>query len=537
MNKLRKSILWTILALFLPMTQAWAGNGGSFTGWAKLTANASPSGAGTVYVSDSQINSTVGLSSEKTASKENTTTSGSAPTSANVTFFVKAVPANENYGFTGWNKGSNVQSIGNAASAETTVVVTSGQSNEATPLEASVTATFAEYRQYNAQLQVEAVGGGTVAVTSGTTPGEYKAADSLALTSSKTVKEAENLSFKVFTRPESEDWVFTGWKLGTAADSKLVSSSPEYTYSVSSSKSGDAAERVTLYAIYAKTTRYYARVRAAADEGGEVAVSATKSPSGVTYGTSAALASNEVVADVGKAFPFFVFAQPEDSWWNFSGWFEDDWLVSKDPVYGFDLVSDSSDEQKPAERVLKAKFERAPVVTVTCKVNEQCGYTVSAKGDASDLLINKHALTSDENLELPRMMSLTLSVPTPAEGYRFAGWWIEQADGSHKRLSTEASYTADFAENAVVGVDFDELDNYFRVGTDKYKTLDSAIAALPSGKGEILLQNDLPMNGNLEIPASVTLTVPSGRTLTVAADATLTVNGSLYVDEIGRAHV
>lgn len=530
MNKVRKSVLWMILALVLPMTQAWAGNGGSFTGWAKLTANASPSGAGTVYVSDSTITSTDGLSSAKTASKLNKTTSGSAPTSANVTFYVKVVPANENYGFTGWNTGSNVKSIGSKTSAETTVVVTSNSSSETKPVEASVTATFAEFRQYNAQLRVEVVGGGTVAVTSGAAPGEYKTVDSLTLTSSKTVKDAENLSFKVFTRPESEEWEFKGWKLGTAADSELVSSSQEATYAVSSSKSGDEVESVTLYAIYAKMSQYYARVRAATDEGGEVAVGTSSSSSGLTYGTSAALESNAAVADVGKTFPFYVFARPEDGWWNFIGWFEDDWLVSTDSAYGFNVVSNSSDEQKPAERALKAKFERAPVVTVTCKANEQCDYTVSAQGDASDLSIDAHALTADEAIELPRMMSLTLSAPTPAVGYRFVGWWVEQEDGSHKLLATQAEYTADFTESAVIGVELDESDNYFRVVTDKYKTFDSAIAALPSGKGEILLQNDLVVNENLEIPTAVTLTVPFGRVLTVSEDATLTVNGSLYVD-------
>lgn len=178
MNKLRKSILLTILALFLPMTQAWAGNGGSFTGWAKLTANASPSGAGTVYVSDSAIKSTDGLSSAKTASATSETSApAAAPTSANVTFYVKAVPANDNYGFTGWSTGSNVQSIGNAASAETTVVVTSGQSNVATPLEASVTATFAKL----CALSFLATENGTYSVTDG--------ASTIAVTS-----EAKSLS-------------------------------------------------------------------------------------------------------------------------------------------------------------------------------------------------------------------------------------------------------------------------------------------------------------------------------------------------------
>ena len=50
MNKLRKSILLTILALFLPMTQAWAG-GSTTTYYAalKVQVSSKSSGMGTVY--------------------------------------------------------------------------------------------------------------------------------------------------------------------------------------------------------------------------------------------------------------------------------------------------------------------------------------------------------------------------------------------------------------------------------------------------------------------------------------------------------
>lgn len=136
MNKLRKSILWTILALFLPMTQAWAG-GGSTTYYAALTAQVSSksSGMGTVYAGTSNTAGSATYSEISSAS-QNSTTQGASKT------FYAFAKANEGYEFKGWSASENGMELGTNNPLSQTVKCSSD--NSSNPTTTTLYATFAK---------------------------------------------------------------------------------------------------------------------------------------------------------------------------------------------------------------------------------------------------------------------------------------------------------------------------------------------------------------------------------------------------------
>lgn len=138
MNKVRKSVLWMILALVLPMTQAWAGGGGSSkTYYAALKAQVSSnsSGMGTVYAGTSTEAGSYDDSSS-TSSNQSSKTKDEAKT------FYAFAKANEGYEFKGWSASDNGSELGTKSPLSQTVECTSTDSNS--PTITTLYATFAK---------------------------------------------------------------------------------------------------------------------------------------------------------------------------------------------------------------------------------------------------------------------------------------------------------------------------------------------------------------------------------------------------------
>lgn len=139
MNKLRKSILLTILALFLPMAQAWAG-GSTTTYYAALKAQVSSqsSGMGTVYAGTTKTAGTYDTASTSSADSENK--------GEEKTF----------YAFKGWSTLDNGTDLGTASPISQTVKCSSEYSDN--PTTTTLYATFAQIVEYSVKF-LPAVGG------------------------------------------------------------------------------------------------------------------------------------------------------------------------------------------------------------------------------------------------------------------------------------------------------------------------------------------------------------------------------------------
>ncbi len=145
MNKLRKSILWTILALFLPMAQAWAAT----TYYAALKAQVSSqsSGMGTVYAGTTQTAGSYDTASTSSADSEN---EGEEKT------FYAFAKANDGYAFKGWSTSDNGTDLGTASPISQTVKCSSDSSDK--PTTTTLYATFAQIVEYSVKF-LPAVGG------------------------------------------------------------------------------------------------------------------------------------------------------------------------------------------------------------------------------------------------------------------------------------------------------------------------------------------------------------------------------------------
>lgn len=130
MNKLRESILLTILALFLPMTQAWAK---TYYAALKVQVSSESSGMGTVYAGTSQTAGTYETASTSFADSETK--------DAGKTFYAFA-QANDGYEFKGWSTSDNGTDLGTASPISQTVKCSSEYSDN--PTTKTLYATFAE---------------------------------------------------------------------------------------------------------------------------------------------------------------------------------------------------------------------------------------------------------------------------------------------------------------------------------------------------------------------------------------------------------
>ena len=487
----------------------------------KLTASAS--GAGKVYVSNATIGtSTSGLTNSKTLSGTKTTSSGSAPTSADVTFYVKAVPDSDDYGFAGWS-GSGLK---DSKSAETTVTISSSSDSESNPVAGTVTATFKPYHEYRACVRCQIIGGGKVAI------GDGAYSDSEIVSPEQKCEKTldANASFNFAVHAQATDgWSFVRWK---DANGKELSTTLDYTHKVTSAKYGDDIEEVTIIAEFAQSHTYYAKTDVYVDEtcpnGGLVAVARTNSSSGLTYGSEATLTDNQTLADNSATFTYYAFAKCADDWWNFGGWYEDGQLVSREPNFSFDSSTSSEDEANPAGRSLAAKFVQAPLVTATCKQSEGGSYTVSGTCDTAPTVEKViSAGTASESVGLPRSLSITLSAAVPEEGYKFRHWWKIADDGTKVALSEGASVSIDVPEDGLtVGADFIPAGLNYAAGDTCFETIADAVAA---GQTAVSLIGNYEVVENVTVPTGAELIVPEGATLTVDAGVTLTIDGTLWV--------
>ena len=144
---------------------------------------------------------------------------------------------------------------------------------------------------------------------------------------------------------------------------------------------------------------------------------------------------------------------------------------------------------------------------------------------------------------------------TPAEGYRFKGWYDVD---SGKSISTDAKAALNFDSNRTITARFVSKElALFETGGQVFDDLNDAVAyAQANGQSKITLATDGSISGTYTIPAGITLLIPfdeagtlytttpaytttaetqkAYRTLTMAAGSSITVNGGAI--SVGGKH-
>lgn len=144
---------------------------------------------------------------------------------------------------------------------------------------------------------------------------------------------------------------------------------------------------------------------------------------------------------------------------------------------------------------------------------------------------------------------------TPAEGYRFKGWY-DVAIG--KCISTDAETALNFDSNRTITARFASITAaFFETGGQVFDDLNEAVAyAQTNRQSKITLATDGSISGTYTIPAGITLLIPSDeagtlytttpaytttaeapkayKTLTMAAGSSITVNGGAI--SVGGKH-
>ena len=181
--------------------------------------------------------------------------------------------------------------------------------------------------------------------------------------------------------------------------------------------------------------------------------------------------------------------------------------------------------------------------TVTFLPAENGSYTVDGK------TINE-AYTNTQN-----SMTAYQVEATPAEGYRFKGWY-DVASG--KCISTDAKTALNFDSNRTITARFISKElALFEAGGQVFDDLNEAVAyAQANGQSKITLATDGSISGIYTIPAGITLLIPfdaagtlytttpayttteetqkAYKTLTMAAGSSITVNGGAI--SVGGKH-
>ena len=181
--------------------------------------------------------------------------------------------------------------------------------------------------------------------------------------------------------------------------------------------------------------------------------------------------------------------------------------------------------------------------TVTFQPAENGSYTVDGKTITE---VYTHTQSSMTAYQLEA---------TPAEGYRFKGWYDVD---SGKSISTDAKAALNFDSNRTITARFVSKElALFETGGQVFDDLNDAVAyAQANGQSKITLATDGSISGAYTIPAGITLLIPfdeagtlytttpaytttaetqkAYRTLTMATGSSITVNGGAI--SVGGKH-
>ena len=196
-------------------------------------------------------------------------------------------------------------------------------------------------------------------------------------------------------------------------------------------------------------------------------------------------------------------------------------------------ITDTSGTTEPTTETLNNKtFTSDARVTVTLNKVEAFIATCLTVPSGCSYKVGSTTVSTTEHKvrgEKGQPLTVTLSAATASSGYLFAGWYIENQDGSKTYISKDSSMTQTFNSHVKIGADFVSSSSSKTAlvmkkdgGYGEYDDLSAAFDNLEAGDS-MYIYNDAT------IDQGTTNVVYKGTTLTLSSGVTLTVNGTLAV--------
>ena len=199
-------------------------------------------------------------------------------------------------------------------------------------------------------------------------------------------------------------------------------------------------------------------------------------------------------------------------------------------------ITDSSGESTASTLNNKTFTSDATVTPVFNKIESYIATCLAVPSGCSYKVGNETVTTAEKKVKGAKgqPLTVTLSTATAGSGYVFAGWYIENQDGSKTYLSKDSSESQTFESHVTIGADFVSASSTSKAalvvkasgGYGEYDDLKAAFDCLESGD-TITICKSATLAESAGVPQGVTMTVSSGVTLTVASGQTLYVDGTV----------
>lgn len=206
-------------------------------------------------------------------------------------------------------------------------------------------------------------------------------------------------------------------------------------------------------------------------------------------------------------------------------------------------VTDTSGATQPTADTVTRTFNSDATVTVTLAKLEMYIATCPAVPSGCSYKVRGGTTTSEETVATADMqvkgekgqpLTVTLSAASAGSGYQFAGWYIENQDGSKTYISKDSSVTQTFESHVTIGADFVSAASSSKAalvvkasgGYGEYDDLKAAFDDLESGDS-ITICKSATLEDSAAVVLGATLSVSSGVTLTIASGKTLYVDGAV----------
>jgi len=493
---MKKTILWAILAMLLPLTQAW-GSTYYYKMHLELTSG-SPTGSGTVYA---KCDDTDGGKHTTSVTDVNITHTIQRYDNSSVnTGSATAVPA-YGYLFDGWynDKAGTQLATWEKDQNHTASSPVSKTTNPIKPCYYGIAATkeknattknfYAKFIQNpnKYQLTLEKPEGIVSYTVTGPTGFD---GTGLAKGGSKTVYKDDTYSFSY---AKEDDYGFFGWKVTSGEETKTYEADKlEIKFTADATITLD----IRLNRIYTLTCL--------ASEGGTYTANDT-----AVSGANVSVANNAEVT--------VTLANPSvNPGYEFCGWYK---LYSNGAkeyysYYNTVTITERDDLQ------IGADFRKLPENKVTFEASVAGSYTYAIGNEPAVAVDGADAVASHVG---PCTISLQASAfdPTSSDANRVAKWYTKDDNGAKTYFAIGATASTTISTSCGVGVDF-VMENV---------ELQNAIALAQSNGGVATLTT------NVCVAAGTTCTIPAGVTINLGGftnyvDGTLVVNGAIAGDGV-----
>ena len=199
-------------------------------------------------------------------------------------------------------------------------------------------------------------------------------------------------------------------------------------------------------------------------------------------------------------------------------------------------VTDSDGTTEPTASPLVMTFTSDTTITVALNKLEMVVATCLPVPSGCSYKVGNETVTTAQKMvngAKGQPLTTTLSAATAGSGYMFAGWYIDNGNGTKTYISKASSETQTFESDVTLGADFvstasskPALVIKANGGSAEYDNVDEAFAALEAGDSMTISQSST-LDSSAGVPIGATLTIPSGVTLTIASGVMLYVDGTV----------